>query len=62
MASTSKILSSFMYAFAATGPQLFIGPIIEFLKETAFISMRSIASKLVESHELVRIKRYKLIV
>lgn len=42
-----------MYAFAATGRQILIAPIIEFLKETAFISMRSIASKLVKSDELV---------
>lgn len=46
-----------MYAFAATGRQLFIGPIIEFLKETAFISLRSIASKLVKNDELVRQSR-----
>ena len=54
IASSSKVLASFMYCFAATGHQFFIGPIIEVMKEAVFISLRSIATKLVESDELVR--------
>lgn len=52
MSSMSKILSSFVYAFATTTWQLYIGPIVEILNGTSFISMRSIASKLVSSDEL----------
>ncbi|XP_059608428.1 probable peptidoglycan muropeptide transporter SLC46 [Phlebotomus argentipes] len=48
----SKILSSFMYAFAVTEWQLYLAPIIEFLNGTSFIAMRSIASKLVSTSEL----------
>lgn len=54
IASSSKILSSFMYCFAANGRQFFIAPIIELFKEAGFISMRSISSKLVKPDELVR--------
>uniref|UniRef100_A0A1B0DCV1 Major facilitator superfamily associated domain-containing protein n=1 Tax=Phlebotomus papatasi TaxID=29031 RepID=A0A1B0DCV1_PHLPP len=48
----SKILSSFVYAFAVTEWQLYLGPIVEFLNGTSFIAMRSIASKLVNSDQL----------
>jgi PCFT/HCP family folate transporter-like MFS transporter 1/3 len=49
----SKIISSFVYAFAANTWQLYMGPIAEILNGTSFIAMRSIASKLVQSDELV---------
>lgn len=52
----SKIISSFVYAFAANTWQLYLGPIAEILNGTSFIAMRSIASKLVQSDELVRLK------
>jgi MFS transporter, PCFT/HCP family, solute carrier family 46, member 3 len=55
LATSTKILASFMYAFAKNGRQLFIGPVIEFLKETSFISMRSISTKLVKSDELGKV-------
>lgn len=58
LASTSKILASFLYVYAQTGRQFFIGPIIELLKEAGFISMRSISSKLVKSDELVNFAKY----
>ena len=52
--SISKIISSFVYAFAQNTWQLYLGPIAEILNGTSFIAMRSIVSKLVESNELVR--------
>ena len=52
MSSMSKILSSFIYAFAVTDWQLYLGPIVEILNGTSFIAMRSIASKLVSKDEL----------
>uniref|UniRef100_A0A2M4AAV7 Putative adenylate cyclase n=1 Tax=Anopheles triannulatus TaxID=58253 RepID=A0A2M4AAV7_9DIPT len=55
MSCMSKILSSFVYAFAVTTWQLYLGPIIEMLNGTSFISMRSIASKLVASDELGKV-------
>ncbi|KAL1402063.1 hypothetical protein pipiens_006250 [Culex pipiens pipiens] len=55
MSSMSKILSSFVYAFAVTTWQLYLGPIVEMLNGTSFISMRSIASKLVASDELGKV-------
>ncbi|XP_055594457.1 tetracycline resistance protein, class A-like [Uranotaenia lowii] len=55
MSCMSKILSSFVYAFAATTWQLYLGPIVEMLNGTSFISMRSIASKLVASDELGKV-------
>lgn len=51
----SKIISSFVYAFASTTWQLYLAPLAEILNGTSFIAMRSIASKLVQSDELVRI-------
>jgi MFS transporter, PCFT/HCP family, solute carrier family 46, member 3 len=54
LSSMSKIISSFVYAFAATTWQLYLGPLAEILNGTSFIAMRSIASKLVQSDELVR--------
>lgn len=53
LSSMSKIISSFVYAFASTTWQLYLGPIAEILNGTSFIAMRSIASKLVQSDELV---------
>lgn len=55
LSSMSKIISSFVYAFAANTWQLYLGPIAEILNGTSFIAMRSIASKLVQSDELVRL-------
>lgn len=57
LSSMSKIISSFVYAFAANTWQLFLGPIAEILNGTSFIAMRSIASKLVQSDELVNKSR-----
>ncbi|XP_035776164.1 solute carrier family 46 member 3-like isoform X2 [Anopheles albimanus] len=51
MSCMSKILSSFVYAFAVTTWQLYL----EMLNGTSFISMRSIASKLVASDELGKV-------
>lgn len=50
--SLSKIMGSFVYAFAVKAWQLYLGPIIETFNGTSFIAMRSIASKLVASDEL----------
>lgn len=59
--SMSKIISSFVYAFAANTWQLYMGPIAEILNGTSFIAMRSIASKLVQSDELVKLfKLYEI--
>ncbi|XP_058812774.1 tetracycline resistance protein, class A-like [Topomyia yanbarensis] len=55
MSCMSKILSSFVYAFAVTTWQLYLGPVVEMLNGTSFISMRSIASKLVASDELGKV-------
>jgi hypothetical protein len=52
MCSTSKILSSFVYCFAQNTHQFYLGPLVEILNGTSFISMRSIASKLIGSDEL----------
>lgn len=57
--SMSKIISSFVYAFATNTWQLYLGPIAEILNGTSFIAMRSIASKLVQSDELVRPKQFR---
>lgn len=54
LSSMSKIISSFVYAFASTTWQLYLAPLAEILNGTSFIAMRSIASKLVQSDELVR--------
>ncbi|KAG4067481.1 hypothetical protein HA402_002758 [Bradysia odoriphaga] len=55
MSSMSKILSSFVYAFAVTEWQLYLAPLVELLNGTSFIAMRSIATKLVESDELGKV-------
>lgn len=55
MSSMSKILSSFVYAFAENMWQLYLGPIVEILNGTSFIAMRSMASKLVASDELGKV-------
>lgn len=55
MASFSKILSSFVYAFAQVEWHLFIGPVAEIIGGAAFIAMRSLASKIVSSNELGKI-------
>lgn len=53
LSSLSKVLSSFVYAFAMTTMQFCLGPVAEILNGTSFIAMRSIASKLVPKEELV---------
>lgn len=55
MSSLSKILSSFVYAFAVENWQIYLGPLVEILNGTSLIAMRSIASKLVGSDELGKI-------
>lgn len=55
MSSMSKILSSFVYGFAVTDWQIYLGCIVEILNGTSFIAMRSIASKIVSSDELGKI-------
>lgn len=52
MSSFSKVLSSFVYAFAQLEWHLYFGPIAEIIGGTAFIAMRSLASKIVTSTEL----------
>lgn len=51
----SKILASFVYAFAATDWVLYIAPIVEIVNGTSFIAMRSIASKMVPTDELGKV-------
>lgn len=53
LSSLSKVLSGFVYAFAATTLQFCLGPVAEILNGTSFIAIRSIASKLVPKEELV---------
>lgn len=55
LASFSKILSSFVYAFAQIEWHMFIGPVAEIIGGAAFIAMRSLASKIVSSNELGKI-------
>lgn len=51
----SKILSSFVYAYAETTFALYMAPLVEILNGTSFIAMRSIASKLVPGDELGKV-------
>lgn len=55
LSCTSKILSSFVYAFATTTWAIYLAPIVEILNGTSFIAMRSIASKLVPPEELGKV-------
>lgn len=55
ISSTSKIASSFVYAFAPTSTIFYLGGIVEMLNGTSFIAMRSITSKLVPPEELGKI-------
>lgn len=55
LSSMSKILSSFVYAFAVTNWQIYLAPIVEILNGTSFIAMRSIVSKLVDRDELGKV-------
>ncbi|KAG6465758.1 hypothetical protein O3G_MSEX015371, partial [Manduca sexta] len=52
---TSKILASFIFAFASTTTEIYIAPLVEIFNGTSFIAMRSIASKLVNSEELGKV-------
>ncbi|KAL7014919.1 hypothetical protein ACKWTF_016195 [Chironomus riparius] len=51
--SLSKIMASFIYAFAVTSLQFYFGPVVEFIHYASFIAMRSIASKIVGVDERV---------
>lgn len=55
LSSTSKVLSSLVYAFAATTTQFYLGALVEIFNGTSFIAMRSIASKLVPTEELGKV-------
>lgn len=55
MASGSKILSSFVYAFSQVEWHMFLGPIAEVIGGAAFIAMRSLASKIVSRDELGKV-------
>lgn len=55
ISSTSKILASLVYGFAVHPWQMYAGSVVEILNGTSFISMRSIASKLVASDELGKV-------
>lgn len=55
LSCTSKILSSFVYAYAETTWALYMAPLVEVLNGTSFIAMRSIASKLVPGDELGKV-------
>ncbi|XP_049772476.1 solute carrier family 46 member 3-like [Schistocerca cancellata] len=52
LSCTSKIISSFVYAFSYTTWMIYMAPIAEILNGTSFIAMRSIMSKLVPPDEL----------
>lgn len=52
MASFTKIISSFIYAFASVEWHMFMGPVAEIISGAAHIAMRSLASKIVTSSEL----------
>ncbi|XP_073951279.1 probable peptidoglycan muropeptide transporter SLC46 [Choristoneura fumiferana] len=51
----SKILASFIFAFATTTTEIYLAPLVEIFNGTSFIAMRSIASKLVTSEELGKV-------
>ncbi|KAL5285026.1 hypothetical protein ACFFRR_007014 [Megaselia abdita] len=55
LSSMSKILSSFVYAFAYLPIHMYLGALVEILNGTSFIAMRSIATKLVEKDELGKV-------
>lgn len=55
LASGSKILSSFVYAFSQIEWHMFIGPIAEIIGGAAFIALRSLASKIVSKSELGKV-------
>ncbi|XP_012222597.1 probable peptidoglycan muropeptide transporter SLC46 [Linepithema humile] len=55
MSCMSKILSSFVYAFATTTWMVYAAAIVEIVNGTSFIAMRSIASKLVPTDELGKV-------
>ncbi|XP_046744566.1 solute carrier family 46 member 3-like [Diprion similis] len=55
MSCMSKILASFVYAFASTDWMIYLAPLVEIVNGTSFIAMRSIASKLVPTDELGKV-------
>ncbi|XP_011874618.1 PREDICTED: solute carrier family 46 member 3 isoform X2 [Vollenhovia emeryi] len=55
MSCTSKILASFVYAFAKSAWMVYVAAIVEIVNGTSFIAMRSIASKLVPTEELGKV-------
>ncbi|KAJ0180103.1 hypothetical protein K1T71_004694 [Dendrolimus kikuchii] len=52
ISTTSKIASSFVYAFAPNATIFYIGPLVDILNGTSVLAVRSIYSKLVEPNEL----------
>ncbi|XP_034949731.1 thymic stromal cotransporter protein-like isoform X2 [Chelonus insularis] len=52
---TSKILASFVYAFATEDWMIYIAPLVEIINGASLIAMRSIASKLVPTDELGKV-------
>lgn len=52
MACISKVLASFVYAFAPNKNWVYLAPVVEFIGGTAVIAMRSIATKVVEPDEI----------
>ncbi|XP_032684200.1 solute carrier family 46 member 3-like [Odontomachus brunneus] len=55
MSCMSKILASFVYAFAVTDWMAYVAAIVEIVNGTSIIAMRSIASKLVPTDELGKV-------
>lgn len=55
ISTMSKILSGFIFAFAVTTWQIYLGPVVQLFSGTAFTAMRSIASKIVSNDELGKI-------
>ncbi|XP_050450939.1 uncharacterized protein LOC126851237 [Cataglyphis hispanica] len=55
MSCMSKILASFVYAFATSAWMVYVAAIVEIVNGTSFIAMRSIASKLVPTDELGKV-------
>lgn len=52
IACFSKVMGSFVYAFAPSKEWLYLGPIVELMGGTAVIAMRSMATKVVDNNEV----------
>ncbi|XP_047985957.1 solute carrier family 46 member 3-like isoform X1 [Leguminivora glycinivorella] len=55
ISTSSKIVGSFIYCFAATATVFYIAPLVEILNGTSLLAMRSIMSKLVAPDELGKV-------